>query len=322
MAPGRTMTFRSIWISDIHLGSKHAQVDALLDFLRRHDSQHLYVVGDFIDGWELKRRWYWRDEYNVLLQKILRKSRKDTRVTFLFGNHDEFLETYAGVRFGSVRLMERCIHTGADGRRYLVLHGHQFDGLVGFNRLLERVGSRIYDWILAFNTHFNRVRRRLGFGYWSVAAYLKFRAKSAVKYVTQFEEAVVRFAQAQGVDGVICGHIHRAEIRDIGGVQYLNCGDWVESCSALVEDWDGTLRIVHWAGPLAEGGAPDLLESEPHAEEPHHEGAFHGAGGGARPHDPGDGGVGNAPAARPRGRGRGGRDQSQPELAGLFHDGV
>jgi UDP-2,3-diacylglucosamine pyrophosphatase LpxH len=316
------MTFRSIWISDVHLGSKHAQVDALIDFLRRHDSQHLYVVGDFVDGWELKRRWFWKNDYNVLLQKILRKSRKDTRVTFLYGNHDEFLEDYAGLRFGAVRLMERCIHTGADGRRYLVLHGHQFDGLVGFNRLLERVGSRIYDWILGFNTHFNRVRRRLGFGYWSVAAYLKFRAKSAVKYVTQFEEAVVRFARSQKVDGVICGHIHRAEIRDIEGVLYLNCGDWVESCSALVEEWDGTLRILTWAAPGSKPAGSDIVGKESNTKANQDEGSVHRAGGGPGAHDPGDGGGGNDPEARPRDRGRRGRDESQPELAGLFRDGL
>ncbi len=260
------MNFRSIWISDVHLGSKHARVQSLLEFLRTHESQHLYIVGDFIDGWELKRRWFWRDEYNVLLQKILRKSRKDTRVTVLYGNHDEFLEHFKDSRFGSVRLVERCIHTGADGRRYLVLHGHQFDGLVPFNRLLEKLGSTAYNWTLELNHRLNQVGRRLGFGYWSVAAYLKFKAKSAVKYVTQYEEAMVRLARQQRVDGVICGHIHRAEIRDIDGIRYLNSGDWVESCTALVEEWDGTMRLIHWVdgtsgvngGPAPE---PALVES-------------------------------------------------------------
>jgi UDP-2,3-diacylglucosamine pyrophosphatase LpxH len=309
------MTFRSIWISDIHLGSKHAQVDALLDFLKHHDSQHLYIVGDLVDGWELKRRWYWRDEYNVLLQKILRKSRKDTRVTLIYGNHDEFLENFAGVRFGSVRLVERCVHTGADGRKFLILHGHQFDGLVGFNRLLEKVGSRLYDWILSLNTLFNRVRRRMGFGYWSVSAYLKFRAKSAVKYITKFEEAVVRLATTRGIDGVICGHIHRAEIRRIGDTLYLNCGDWVESCTALVEEMDGSMRIIHWATPK-----PSASSGEPTVSNDDHEGAVRGPGRGTGSHDAGDGGGGDAPLGRPRGRGRGGRDESQPEFAGLLRE--
>ena len=259
------MNFRAIWISDVHLGSKHARVQTLLDFLRTHDSDHLYIVGDFIDGWELKRRWYWRDEYNVLLQKVLRKSRKNTQVTFLYGNHDEFLENFTNSSFGSVRLIERCIHTGADGRRYLVLHGHQFDGLIPFNRLLERLGSRVYNWILELNLRMNQVSRRLGFGYWSVASYLKFKAKSAVKYVTQYEEAMVQLARQQDVDGVICGHIHRAEIRDIKGIRYLNSGDWVESCTALIEEFDGTMRLIHWQERNSEP-IPSPLAEQPEAE--------------------------------------------------------
>lgn len=323
------MTFRSIWISDVHLGSKYARVGALLDFLRHHESQHLYIVGDFVDGWELKRRWHWRDEYNVLLQKILRKSRKDTKVTFVFGNHDEFLENFVGLQFGSVKLVERCIHKAADGRRYLILHGHQFDGLVQFNRVLEKVGSRIYDWILEFNLHLNRVRRRLGFGYWSVASYLKFKAKSAIKYVTHYEEAMVSLARKQGVDGIICGHIHRAGIRDIDGIHYLNSGDWVESCSALVEDMDGTIKLVHWEEPSTTRASAEEPEAdvsldfltEASSEHLHdYESAVHGPRRGTRPHDPGDGGVGDDPPRRPRTRRRGGRGESQPELAGLFRD--
>ncbi|NBP23635.1 MAG: UDP-2,3-diacylglucosamine diphosphatase, partial [Proteobacteria bacterium] len=172
----------------------------------------LYLVGDIIDGWELRRKWLWSTQANTVIQKILRMNRKQTRVTYIFGNHDEFMQQFLGLNLGGVRLVERAVHEGMDGRRYLVLHGHQLDGLVLFNRLLERVGSRLYDWILEFNLHLNRLRRRLGFGYWSVAAYLKFQAKGAVRYVTQYEEAMVRMARAAGVEGVICGHIHRAEI--------------------------------------------------------------------------------------------------------------
>src|SRR5271170_5916473 len=152
--------FPSVWISDIHLGTKHAQADALLDFLRVVDCKYLYLVGDFIDGWELKFRWYWREEYNTLIQKLLRKSRKETKVIYITGNHDEFLEQFLNLNFGSVLLAREVIHTAADGKRYLVLHGHQFDGLAHFNRLLDRVGTRLYDWILDFNLYFNRVRRR------------------------------------------------------------------------------------------------------------------------------------------------------------------
>ncbi|MFN0180307.1 MAG: UDP-2,3-diacylglucosamine diphosphatase [Gemmatimonadales bacterium] len=242
----KAQRWRSIWISDVHLGTKHAQADALLQFLRQHQSDYLYIVGDLIDGWELRRRWFWSDAHNTVIQKLLRKVRKRTRVTYIPGNHDEFLEPFVGVRFGGLRIAREVIHEAADGRRYLVVHGHQFDGLTHFNRLLERVGSALYDWILELNLWLNRLRRRLGLGYWSVSAYLKQRAKQAVQYVTQYEAAMVQLAKARGVDGIICGHIHRAEITSIGGFRYLNCGDWVESCTALVEDDTGHFTLVHF----------------------------------------------------------------------------
>ena len=241
---------RSVWISDIHLGTKHARVAELLEFLRMVDCKYLYIVGDFIDGWELKFRWFWRDDYNVLIQKILRKSRKQTKVIYITGNHDEFIDQFAGMRFGSVVMAHQVIHTAADGKKYLVIHGHQADGLTHFNHLLEKLGSHLYNWILDFNLYFNRLRRALGFGYWSLAAYLKFKAKSAVKFVTEYEDTLASMARKQQADGVICGHIHRAEVKMIGGVEYLNCGDWVESCTALVEHEDGKFEIITWTDPL------------------------------------------------------------------------
>jgi len=262
--------YRSVWISDIHLGTKHAQVDALLDFLREVECRYLYLVGDFIDGWQLHSRWRWQDSYNVLIQKLLRKSRKETKIIYLSGNHDEFLENFLNVNFGSILLAREVIHMAADGKRYLVLHGHQFDGITHFNRLLDRVGTRLYDWILDLNLHFNRLRRCFGFGYWSVAAYLKYKAKAAVKYVSDYEDAIVQMARKQNVDGVICGHIHRAEIKALGDVTYLNCGDWVESCTALVEEYDGTIKLIHF-----------------------HENNALRARRGPGSHDPGDGGEGD-----------------------------
>jgi UDP-2,3-diacylglucosamine pyrophosphatase LpxH len=267
---GTQLRCRTVWISDIHLGTKHARVEALLDFLRDCDCRYLYIVGDFIDGWALRSKWHWEDNYNVLMQKLLRKSRKETRIIYITGNHDEFMEQFVNVNFGSVLLAREAVHTGADGKRYLVLHGHQFDGLAHFNRLLDRVGTQLYDWILDFNLYFNRVRRGLGFGYWSVAAYLKYKAKSAMKYVSDYEEAIIQMARKMNVHGVICGHVHRAEIRDTGDVIYYNCGDWVESCTALVEDYDGHIRLVHF--------------DEDHVQH---------TGRGARAHDAGDGGEGD-----------------------------
>lgn len=285
--------FRSIWISDIHLGTKHAQVDALLDFLRDHECRYLYLVGDFFDGWQLQSKWHWQDNYNVLIQKLLRKSRKDTKIIYITGNHDEFLEQFLGMNFGSVTIAREVIHTAANGKKFLVLHGHQFDGLTQFNRLLEKIGTRLYDWILDFNLYFNRVRRRLGFGYWSLAAYLKSKAKSAVKYVTEYEETIVQMARKHEVEGVICGHIHRAEMKRIGDVQYMNCGDWVESCTALVEDFAGNIQLLNFH-------EDDVLRARR----------------GARSHDTGDGGEGDG-----RGGGApGGRRHAGREFAAAHSD--
>jgi UDP-2,3-diacylglucosamine pyrophosphatase LpxH len=287
--------FRSVWISDIHLGTRHAQVDALLHFLREVDCRYLYLVGDFIDGWQLRSKWHWQDSYNVLIQKLLRKSRKETQIIYITGNHDECLEQFVGMNFGSVMLAREVIHVAADGKRYLVLHGHQFDGITHFNRLLDRVGTRLYDWILDFNLHFNRVRRSLGFGYWSVAAYLKYKAKAAVKYVSDFEDAIVQMAHKQNVQGVICGHIHRAEIKEDRGVTYMNCGDWVESCTALVEDFDGNIRLVHF-----------------------HENNAQHTRRGPGSHDPGDSSEGDGRTGRPSCRGHRARNGHESESAPIL----
>ncbi len=289
------MHYRAIWISDVHLGTKHAQVEKLLEFLRDTESAHLYIVGDFIDGWQLRRKWFWNDDHNTLIQKLLRKNRKHTRVTFITGNHDEFLEKFFGIAFGTVRLAERAVHTGANGKQYLVIHGHQFDGLVHFNRLLERVGTVLYDKILDINVWINRIRRSLGFGYWSFASYIKLRAKSAVKYVTDYEDTMLQFGRKSGMAGVICGHIHRPEIRQVGDMLYMNCGDWVENCTALVEDFDGNFSLIRF-----------------------HESDVHGAGRGPGAHDPGDRDAGDATATRTRRRRRPRRVQSAPEPAGVL----
>jgi UDP-2,3-diacylglucosamine pyrophosphatase LpxH len=240
------MNYRTIWISDVHLGTRHSQVTKLLDFLRQTECEQLYIVGDFIDGWQLRRKWFWTEEYNVLVQKLLRKNRKQTRVTFIIGNHDEFLEQFLGLNFGAVHLAERTVHIAADGKRYVVLHGHQFDGLAHFNRLLDRVGSALYERILDMNVWVNRVRRLLGFGYWSFASYIKLKAKRAMKYVNDYEEALIQFARKSEAAGVICGHIHRPEIRQVGDVVYMNCGDWIENCTALVEDFTGKISLINF----------------------------------------------------------------------------
>jgi UDP-2,3-diacylglucosamine pyrophosphatase LpxH len=293
--PTQSVSYRSLWISDVHLGTKHAQVDKLLEFLRDTECEHLYIVGDFIDGWQLRRKWYWTEEYNLLIQKLLRKNRKKTRVTFITGNHDEFLEKFLGMSFGAVRLVERAVHTTADGKRYLVIHGHQFDGLSHFNRLLDRVGSVMYDRILDLNVWINRARRTLGFGCWSFASFIKLKAKAAVKYVTDYEDAMIQFTRKSGMNGVICGHIHRPEIRDLGDVFYMNTGDWVENCTALAEDFDGKFTLIKF-----------------------HEDNVHRAGGRPGSHDAGHRDERNAPASGPSNRGSRCRHEQDPELADVF----
>ncbi|MBE9610215.1 UDP-2,3-diacylglucosamine diphosphatase [Chitinilyticum piscinae] len=246
------LKFRSIWISDLHLGTAGCQADYLLDFLKHTDAEHLYLVGDIIDGWALKRSWYWHQRHNDVIQKILRKARKGCKVTFIPGNHDEAARQFLGLMFGEIRIEDEIVHTTADGRRFLVLHGDRFDGVVQCAKWLAVVGDRLYGITLKLNQWFNQLRARMGLGYWSLSQYLKHKVKSAVNFVSDFEEAVAAEARQRGLDGVICGHIHKAELREIDGILYCNDGDWVESLTALVELPSGELRILGWQKTFAE----------------------------------------------------------------------
>ena len=239
--------YRTVWISDIHLGTRGCQAEFLLNFLRDLQCDTLYLVGDIFDGWRLKRNWHWPESHNTVVQKILRMARKGTRVIYVPGNHDEALRDYTGIHFGGIQVVRDAIHTTADGKRLLVLHGDAFDGVVKHARWLALLGDWAYNVCLWLNTWFNLIRRRLGFGYWSLSAYLKNKVKNAVQFVDNYEHAVCEEVRRRQADGVVCGHIHKAEIRMIDGVLYCNDGDWVESCTALVEHADGRLEIVHWS---------------------------------------------------------------------------
>jgi UDP-2,3-diacylglucosamine pyrophosphatase LpxH len=238
--------YRTIWLSDIHLGTRGCKAEFLLDFLKHHESEYLYLVGDIIDGWRLKKSWYWTQYHNDVVQKILRKARKGTRVFYLPGNHDEVLRDYTQMQFGGIEVHDELIHTTVDGRKFLILHGDQFDGVVQYAKWLAILGDWAYDFSLMLNHFFNVVRRKLGYPYWSISAYLKHKVKNAVSFISTYEKTLAEEAARREVDGIICGHIHKAEIRYIGNILYCNDGDWVESCTALVEDWDGQLSIVHW----------------------------------------------------------------------------
>ncbi len=238
--------FRTIWISDIHLGTSGCQAKRLLEFLKATESDMLYLVGDIVDGWQLKRRWYWHQTHNDVVQLVMKKAKKGTKVIFVPGNHDEAVRQFIGLDFGGIKIRDELIHTTANGKRMLVLHGDRFDGVIACAKWLAYVGDSLYTMILKINQVFNTWRARAGLPYWSLSQYLKLKVKNAVSYITSFEDALAAEARKQGLDGVICGHIHKPEIRDIGGILYCNDGDWVESLSALVEDKLGELRLVDW----------------------------------------------------------------------------
>jgi len=236
--------YRTGWISDVHLGTRGSKVDALLEFLRDTEFETLYLVGDLIDIWSLRRGIYWPQEHNDVIQKILRKGRKGTEIIYVVGNHDEFLLGFLG-SYASVTLQKNAIHRTADGRRLLVIHGHELDAVVQNLGWLAHVGDLGYQFLLRCNGPVNFFRRQFGFGHWSLSAYVKAEVKNVVSFIGKFEEAVVRYAKDFHVDGVICGHIHTSSIRQIGEIEYFNTGDWVESCTAIVENYDGTMELIH-----------------------------------------------------------------------------
>ncbi len=237
---------RTIFISDTHLGTPGCKAELLADFLRHNEAETLYLVGDIIDGWRIRRSWYWNDAHNHVIQEILRKARRGTRVIYVPGNHDEALRDYVGVTLAGVEVVNEDIHEAADGKRYLVLHGDQFDGVVRYAKWLAHVGDRAYNMALTCSSLLHAIRRRFGLSYWSLSAYLKHKVKNAVEYISSYEDAVAREARDRGVDGVVCGHIHHAEMREMDGITYMNDGDWVESCTALAEDKTGNFTILHW----------------------------------------------------------------------------
>ena len=250
--PGVRPIYRSIFVSDTHLGTRGARCDFLADFLRRTSSQHLFLVGDIIDGWRLRKSWYWDESHDEVLRQILRHARGGTEVTYIPGNHDEMFRAWldpiaaGGLEIAGIRLRPEAVHITATGKRLLVMHGDEFDSVVRYARFLALLGDGAYTVALVFNRWFNALRRRLGYPYWSLSAWLKRQVKGAVKAVDRFESALANEARRRGFDGVVCGHIHHAEIRDIDGIRYCNDGDWVESCTSLVEDMTGQLRLIDW----------------------------------------------------------------------------
>lgn len=239
------MKYRTIFISDIHLGIKYSRVEELLKFLKENECETLYLVGDVIDGWALKRKWYWDNNANLLVQKILRKSRHGTKVVYLSGNHDEFLRFIdRPFSFGNIEVQEEVIHTTATGAKYLVIHGDKFDGMLNKIKWISHLGSFFYDVILWLNVVVNKWRRKMGMQYWSLSHVIKQKVKEAVKFINHFETLLSAEAKRKNVDGVVCGHIHNACFKNIDGIEYYNCGSWLEQCNAVVEHMDGKMQII------------------------------------------------------------------------------
>lgn len=238
--------FRTLFISDVHLGSRAAKAEFLIDFLRHHEAETIFLIGDIVDGWRLRRTWHWPQAHNDVVQKILRQARKGVSVTYIAGNHDEFLRMFQGTHFGGIEVTDRAVHEAADGKRYLVIHGDQFDTVVVNARWLAYLGDRAYEFAMFANRVVARVRRVLGLPYWSLSSWAKVKVKQAVNFIGAFQDVLTEEARREEVDGVICGHIHHAAIETFGDVRYINTGDWVESCTAVVEHFDGRMEIVHW----------------------------------------------------------------------------
>jgi UDP-2,3-diacylglucosamine pyrophosphatase LpxH len=243
--------FRTIWISDIHLGTRGCAAEMLIDFLDHVDSETLYLVGDIIDGWRLKRRFFWPASHNDVVWRLLNRARRGTRVVYIPGNHDEVFRQFSGLDFGGVEIRRKAIHETADGRRLLVLHGDEFDAITLAHRWLAHVGDAAYVTLMALNRWLNAFRRTFSMPYWSLSKHAKAKVKKSVEFISHYEDVVAHAAGIRGVDGVVCGHIHTAEIREIGGVEYYNDGDWVEGCTALVEHHDGRMELLHWADEIA-----------------------------------------------------------------------
>jgi UDP-2,3-diacylglucosamine pyrophosphatase LpxH len=243
-----TRLVRSIFLSDIHLGTRACQADRLLDFLKVYEAQYLFLIGDILDFWAMKRRGvYWSTAQNTVVQKILKRARHQTHVVFIPGNHDEAAREHVGASFGNIRVLQDYEHIAADGTRYLLLHGDEFDQVTRYHRWIAILGDHAYAMLVRLNIGLSWLRRRLGIaGYWSLAGYAKRKVKSAVSFIFDFEASVARHARERGAAGVICGHIHAAALREVDGVTYINCGDWVDSCTAIVEHLDGRMELVIW----------------------------------------------------------------------------
>ncbi|HSO07751.1 MAG TPA: UDP-2,3-diacylglucosamine diphosphatase [Pelomicrobium sp.] len=241
--------YRTVWISDVHLGTKNCQDRALLRFLKSFEAEYLYLVGDIVDIWAIRRYIWWPPTHNKIIRRVMKMARQGTRVRFIPGNHDEHLRQFLPTRIGEIELLAEDVHYALNGQKLWIIHGDDFDLVTRYHRWIALLGDHSYEFLLWLNRHFNRVRAALRLGYWSLSAAIKHRVKGAVNFISDFEDSLAKEARRRGFDAVVCGHIHHAEMKKIGDVLYLNCGDWVESCTAVVEHYDGTFEVLHAPRP-------------------------------------------------------------------------
>jgi UDP-2,3-diacylglucosamine pyrophosphatase LpxH len=241
-------SYRSIFISDVHLGTRGCSAQHLTDFLKNNHCDHLYLIGDIVDGWRLHSKWYWPQSHSDVVRKILTKAKRGTQVIYVTGNHDEFLRNFTSfaLSFGNIEVVDEAEHTAPNGDKFWIIHGDDYDGITRYHKWVALLGDIGYNALILLNRWYNFLRRKFGFGYWSLSRFIKYKVKTAVNFISEFETTIARDAASKGYKGVFCGHIHHPEMRDINGVLYCNTGDWVETCSAIVEHWDGRLEIIHW----------------------------------------------------------------------------
>jgi len=261
--PSRKQRVRTLWISDEHLGTRDCQAEHLSRFLKGYQADRIYLVGDIIDGWKLRSGIFWPQAHTNVIRRLLTMSKRGSEVIYVTGNHDEFLRRYSKLMLGNIQLVDEAEHLTADGRRLLVIHGDQFDVITRYHRWLAFLGDRAYELTLVLNRWLNHWRARYGYGYWSLSAYLKRKVKGAVSFISDFEDAIAHECTRRGFHGVVCGHIHHAEIRTVGEVEYFNCGDWVESCTALIEHWDGSIELYRLADAQARQAVQAAALREP-----------------------------------------------------------
>jgi UDP-2,3-diacylglucosamine pyrophosphatase LpxH len=239
-------SYKTVFISDVHLGTKMCQAEKLLEFFKTFECEKMYLVGDIIDGWAMNRSKYWPQSHNDVIQKLLRRARKGTEIIYIPGNHDEFMRDFCDFEFGHIILAKESVHVGVDGKLYLIIHGDQFDAVISHAKWLSHIGSWAYDVSIIINIYLNKIRKLFGMPYWSLSSYLKQTVKESVNFIGDYESTLSNYVKSKKLNGVVCGHIHHANISDMNGIRYMNCGDWVESCTALVEHYNGSFEIIKW----------------------------------------------------------------------------